>query len=162
MPKSKKRSSRRRASPWQGTVRLGLVFAGLIAVNVYFFFLRGGTSVRALLRTTELGKQGGAAAAIKGAGELDAANAAHAHAAGGAAQKKATAADDDDARVVEGAMKDDDTVERAWKRDGLGARDVNELATALGRVFDLRTVREGQSYQLRFSRHGCTRVSPGR
>src|SRR6201986_5659110 len=57
MPSQKgRKSSKRRTSPWQGSVRLGMVFAVLIGVNVYFFFLRGGTSLRALMKTTELAK----------------------------------------------------------------------------------------------------------
>jgi murein DD-endopeptidase MepM/ murein hydrolase activator NlpD len=47
-------------------------------------------------------------------------------------------------------MKDNDTVERVWRADGLTAKDVNELATALGKVFDLKTVRAGHTYALRF------------
>jgi murein DD-endopeptidase MepM/ murein hydrolase activator NlpD len=142
MPKQKKPRSRRRASPWQGTVRLALVFVALIGVNVYFFFLRGGTSVRELLRTAELGKQG--TAAISGAAT------APRPASSVAVSKPKAAEEPEDARVVEGTMKDDDTVERAWKRDGLSAREIAELAGALGRVFDLRTVRAGHIYQLRY------------
>jgi len=42
MPAQKgRKSKKRRASPWQGSVRLGAVFAVLIGVNVYFFLLRG-------------------------------------------------------------------------------------------------------------------------
>ena len=62
MPAQKGRRSKRRASPWQGSVRLGMVFAVLIGVNVYFFFLRGGTSLRALMKTTELAKHDPSAA----------------------------------------------------------------------------------------------------
>jgi len=63
MPSQKGRRTRqRRASPWQGSVRLGMVFAVLIGVNVYFFLLRGGTSLRALMKTTELQKANPAAA----------------------------------------------------------------------------------------------------
>jgi murein DD-endopeptidase MepM/ murein hydrolase activator NlpD len=146
MAKSKKKSSRRRVSPWQGSLRIALVFVALIGVNVYFFFLRGGTSLRALLKTTELAQK---TVSINGA-----ASGPHAPEPAPPAPKKpavAAGADDEpDARVVEGAMSDADTVERAWKRDGLAPKDVNELAAALAHVFDLKTVRAGQSYQLRF------------
>jgi murein DD-endopeptidase MepM/ murein hydrolase activator NlpD len=141
MPPKKKRS-RRRAAPWQGTLRLGLVFVALIGVNVYFFFLRGGTSLRALLKSSEMAKQAGPSAAMAPAG----ASAAKAPAPLG--PKKP--GEDEDARVVEGVMKETDTVEKVWKAQGLASRDVNELSTALGRVFDLRTVRAGHAYALRF------------
>jgi murein DD-endopeptidase MepM/ murein hydrolase activator NlpD len=141
MPKQK-RKSRRRVSPWQGSLRLLLVFAVLIGVNVYFFFLRGGTSLRALLKTAEMAKTQPAAIYPNGGPPK---------AASPAAKKTAPAKDDEpDSRVIEGAMGDSDTVERAWKRDGLAQKDVGELAAALGRVFDLKTVRAGHSYQLHF------------
>src|SRR4051794_1534586 len=138
MPKSK-RKSRRRVSPWQGSLRLLLVFAVLIGVNVYFFLLRGGTSVRALLKTAELGQKGQAAAIVPPVPPP-------------AAKKPAAAAPEDepDSRLIDAQMSDNDTVERAWKRDGLAPKDVNELAAALAKVFDLKTVRAGHAYQLHF------------
>src|SRR5438046_9454869 len=50
-----RRAPRRRArrSPWQGTLRLAAVFAVLVAVNVYFFFFRRGTSLNDLVRLSE-------------------------------------------------------------------------------------------------------------
>jgi len=139
MPKSKRKRPRR-VSPWQGSLRLLLVFAVLIGVNVYFFFLRGGTSLRALLKTTELAREGQPAAI------------ASPPSAAPAAKKQAAAATEEepDSRTVEGTMSDSDTVERAWKRDGLQPKDINELAAALAHVFDLKTVRAGHYYQLHF------------
>ena len=72
---------------------------------------------------------------------------------GDAGARRRPKADDpsaEEARVVEGTMADNDTVERAWKADGLPPATVNELADALGKVFDLRTVRAGHGYTLRF------------
>src|SRR3569833_525874 len=135
------RRSRRRASPWQGSVRLGLVFVVLIGANVYSFFLRGGTSLRALMKTTELAKANPAAGA-----PLVAAPAV----APAAAKAKAEDPTAEEARVVEGTMADNDTVERRWKADGLSPATVNAIANALGKVFDLRTVRAGHGYTLRF------------
>jgi murein DD-endopeptidase MepM/ murein hydrolase activator NlpD len=136
-PKGKKK---RRASPWQGSVRLGMVFAVLIGVNVYFFFLRGGTSLRALMKTTELAKSNPTTAPVAAAPSGVAA----------AAKAKTDDAAAEESRVVEGTMQDSDTVERRWKADGLQPKTVNELAAALGKVFDLRTVRAGHGYTLRF------------
>jgi murein DD-endopeptidase MepM/ murein hydrolase activator NlpD len=136
-PKGKKK---RRASPWQGSVRLGMVFAVLIGVNVYFFFLRGGTSLRALMKTTELAKSNPTTAPVVAVPSGVAA----------AAKAKTDDAAAEESRVVEGTMQDSDTVERRWKADGLQPKTVNELAAALGKVFDLRTVRAGHGYTLRF------------
>src|SRR3954467_12151840 len=135
-------SRKRRASPWQGSVRLGMVFAVLIAVNVYFFFLRGGTSLRALMKTTELAKSNPSVGAPLVA----------APASGGAAAPKPKTDDPsaEEARVVEGTMADNDTVERRWKADGLPPATVNAIANSLGKLFDLRTVRAGHGYTLRF------------
>ena len=118
---------------------MSLIFGALIAVNVYFFFLRGRTSLPDLIRTSEKGKQVGPSAAITPAG-----------APAPVAPKPKPAGDEEDARVVEGVMKETDTVERAWKTAGLAARDVNELAGALSKVFDLHTVRAGHAWTLRF------------
>src|SRR5262245_10256422 len=117
MPTDKGRR-KRRASPWQGSVRLGIVFAVLIGVNVYFFFLRGGTSLRALMKTTKLAKQNPSAVPL-------APTAAPSPA--GAPKPKSEDPTADEARVVEGTMQDNDTVERRWKADGLPPKTVNDL-----------------------------------
>lgn len=129
---------RRPPHRFRGTVRLTLVFGVLLGVNFYFFFVRGGTSLRDLMRP------GGILAAHSAAGLVAAA------ALPASPKPKPTVEEVDEARVVEGVMTDTDTVERVWKRDGLGPRQVNELAQALGKVFDLRMVRAGHSYTLRF------------
>src|SRR6476659_9645231 len=100
MPQPKGRK-KRRASPWQGSVRLGMVFAVLIGVNVYFFFLRGGTSLRALMKTTELAKSNPTAAAPISASPSGVAAAA--------AKAKADDPTADEARVVDGTMEESDT-----------------------------------------------------
>src|SRR6266540_3842785 len=134
---------KRRASPWQGSVRLGMVFAVLIGVNVYFFLLRGGTSLRALMKTTELAKQNPSVTApVAGSAGTGTSTAP--------AKPKSDDPTAEEARVVEGTMQDNDTVERRWKSDGLPPKTVNEVSTSLGKVFDLRTVRAGHGYTLRF------------
>ncbi len=118
---------------------MALIFGALIAINVYFFFLRGRTSLPDLIKTSAMGKQVGPSAAITPEGGP-----------APVAAKPKPSGDEEDARVVEGVMKETDTVERAWKAAGLAGRDVNELATALGKVFDLHTVRAGHAWTLRF------------
>ena len=142
MPSQKGRS-KRRASPWQGSVRLGLVFAVLIGVNVYFFLLRGGTSLRALMKTTEMAKSNATATAPVVAATPPVA-------APAPAKAKTDDAAAEEARIVEGALQDNDTIERRWKADGLPPATVNALSQALQKVFDTRTVRAGHAYTLRF------------
>lgn len=149
---SKKRSKRKRKeSPLRGTLRMAAIFAALIAVNVYFFFLRGGTSLRALLKETEAGK----AAVVSG-------DVPPPRPAPPPAKKPA---EEDEGRVVEGVMGEHDTVEKVWRGEGLSAREVAGLSQALGQVFDLRTIRAGHAYTLRFDAEGHLgsveyRVSP--
>lgn len=133
--KRSKRGSGKKArpSPWQGSLRLGAVFVALIGINVYFLFLRGGTSLRALMKTTELAKQNPSVAAP---------------APRRASQKSETITDE--GRLVEGALGDGDTLERAWKGAGLSPTLINGLAKALGKKLDLRSVRAGQRWTLRF------------
>src|SRR5438874_1296756 len=139
---AQKGKKKRRASPWQGSVRLGMVFAVLIGVNVYFFFLRGGTSLRALMKTTEMAKTNPAAAPLVATPVAAPAPIA--------ARPKGDDPSAEEARVVEGTLADNDTVERRWKADGLPPATVNAIATSLGKLFDLRTVRAGHGYTLRF------------
>jgi murein DD-endopeptidase MepM/ murein hydrolase activator NlpD len=147
---SKKNPKRvhRRAAPWQGTVRIALIIVALGFVNMYIFFWRGRTSLPDLIKTSELGKQLGPQAAIGG----------NSAAPAPAVAPKPKPVEEEDARVVEGVMKETDTVERVWKADGLAPKEVNELAAALGKVFDLHTVRAGHTYALRFDAEGHLRA----
>ena len=42
----RRRTPRRRPAEWRGTLQLAAVFAALVGINVYVFFVRGGTSIR--------------------------------------------------------------------------------------------------------------------
>jgi len=140
--KKVKARARRRVAPWQGTLRITMVIGLLLGVNLYIFVFKRGTSLRELLRASETAKSGGPAAIAVGGGAPPGPVAP--------AQKPKPAPEEEDARVVEGVMKESDTVERVWKAEGLEAREVNQLATALGKQFDLKTIRAGHGYTLRF------------
>jgi murein DD-endopeptidase MepM/ murein hydrolase activator NlpD len=131
----KKGRSRRRATPWQGSLRLALIVAVLVGINAYVFVFRRGTSMRDLMKTAELNKQVAPASAPI---------------APAPPRPKAEDPSSEEARVVEGTMQENDTVERVWKAQGLTPKLVNDLANALGKVFDLRTVRAGHTYTLRY------------
>jgi hypothetical protein len=124
---------------------MALIFSALIAINVYFFFLRGGTSLRALLRSSQHGTAMSAAIAPSGG----------APSAPPPPAARPKAVDEvDEARVVESVLGDRDTFERALRREGLGAKEVAELAQTLGKVFDLKTVQKGQTCTLRYDGEG--------
>jgi murein DD-endopeptidase MepM/ murein hydrolase activator NlpD len=154
MPSTKKRMRRRRAAPpWQGTVRLGLVFAALIGINVYILLLRGGTSLRALLRTSERGKAGTPIAALVARAPETGAPPATAHRPAARAGSDAA-----DTRVVEGALAAGETVEAALRREGVAVRDAGAIAAALSRVLDATVARAGLGYALAFDGDGSERV----
>ena len=117
-----------------------MVFAVLIGVNVYFFFLRGGTSLRALMKTTELAKEPGGGAADGGLGSAGRRRCQGevGRSVGGRGARR---------RRHDGRQRHR---RAALEGDGLPPATVNALATALGKVFDLRTVRAGHGYTLRF------------
>lgn len=119
-----------------------MVIGLLLAVNLYIFVFKPRTSLRDLVRATESGKAA-TAAMVADAGRAPGAATA-------TPVVKPKPAEEEDARVVEGVMKESDTVERVWKSEGISAREVNDLANALGKQFDLKTIRAGHSYTLRF------------
>jgi murein DD-endopeptidase MepM/ murein hydrolase activator NlpD len=137
MPKKRRIPS---SSPLSGTLRVGLVFVGLIGLNVYFFLLRGGTSLRALMKTTELSRKEGIGAGPPNAGGKSLTPVG----------SRSAPEEVDEARTIERKIEEGDTIERAWRAAELPQRLVGELAAALGAVFDLRTVRAGHTYTLRF------------
>jgi murein DD-endopeptidase MepM/ murein hydrolase activator NlpD len=125
---------------------LGAVFTVLLGVNAYFLYFKKGTSLRSLLRATEAGDKAPAAIVPK----------ADEGAAPAPSPKKApagapsSAADDEDARVVEGTLSDKDTIEAAWRRAGVPAKEVADASAALATLFDLRTARGGHTFTLRY------------
>jgi murein DD-endopeptidase MepM/ murein hydrolase activator NlpD len=150
MPRPTSARSRRRPSPWRGTIRLTLVFAFLIAVNVYYFFFRGGTSLRDLQRLSEE-KKGPSALVIPPAAPPGQ-SPADKRTPGQAAAPEATPEvnPDEDARVQAGVAGPSDTLAAVLKREGVPPPAAGQAIAALTKVFDPRTVRAGQAYTLRF------------
>jgi murein DD-endopeptidase MepM/ murein hydrolase activator NlpD len=130
---------------------MGLLFSALIAVNVYFFLLRGGTSLRALIHTSELGREGPQAAILGGPGV------AEPGARAPASPRQETVGRDDDGILVEGVMRAGDTLEERLRKDGLSAQGTRALTSALGRALDLKTVRAGQHYAIHLDAEGHLR-----
>src|SRR4051794_40735660 len=100
---------------------MALVFAVLIGLNLYIFVLRPKTSVRELLKTTKLAKQGASAAITAGGPSLPVPP----------PPKRRPISDDDDLRVVEGVVRPGDTLAQALAAAGLVTRDVNDVLAAL-------------------------------
>src|SRR5690348_14255065 len=114
-----RRKTRRRAKPsaLAGALRLGLVFAALIAVNVYIFYFRRGTSLKDLARLS----------ADKALAETVIAAPPKSKAAKAAAPERPALApgateDDpslDDGRLVEATLSATDTLAAILKRESV-------------------------------------------
>ena len=115
----------------RGTIRLGLVLAVLVAVNIYVFFIREGTSIPAVKR------------ASVNAPAADAGPAAPPAEAG---------------RRVKGAVQASDSLGKILRREGLAQPEADALIRALSPVMDLRKIRAGQSYRLHLDDTGLLLV----
>ncbi len=142
MPRNQQLTRRRRKrSPFAGAVRLGVVFLLLIAVNAYFFFFRHGTSLKDLERLS---------AEKKPAALLPPPPAPKKKEAAPPAALAAEAMLDEEGRAVSGTIGAGDTLGSALKREEIPARTAGQVIDALGKVFNVRNVRAGQGYTLRY------------
>ena len=124
------------------------VFALLGMVNAYFFFFRGGTSLRHLLRLTEAGKT---PPALIGP---DAAASPPAPAPEAAVKPSRTPTPPplepfDEGRAVEGTVGVDESLEAAISEAGVSAGDVSAVAAALDKIWPRRPSGE-LGYVVRF------------
>jgi murein DD-endopeptidase MepM/ murein hydrolase activator NlpD len=172
MALTKSRSKRKRVptapSPRRGSLRLALVLAVLVGVNLYVFLWRGNTSIPAVMEQAAMaGREGGpgatagltpaarpategpAAAGAQAAGEAGSnAGSAGAEAAAGAG------AGTGEPRLVEGEVQTGDSMGRILRREGMTPPEADELIRTLQEHMDLRSIRPGQSYRLRFDAAG--------
>lgn len=152
---TRKRRKRARRAFGRGTIRLAAVLAVLVGVNVYVFFFRGGTSIQDVKKAVQKARiegEGGARAASRGD-------------AGGAVAGGAVAGGPVPGRVAEGRVRAGDSLGAILKREGLDATCADEVIRALRPVFNLRSIREGQTYRIELDDEGRVvgfelRVSP--
>ena len=145
MPRLQATRRRRKSQPIQGLLLLGGVFALLIAINVYIFFFRGGTSLGDLARLSEERK---ASPALIAPPKREPALAKGAAAKG--AVEVVEPLGEDDGRTAEGRIGAGESLAVALKREGVPPRTVVQVAEALGRLFDPKLVRQGHTYVLHF------------
>jgi murein DD-endopeptidase MepM/ murein hydrolase activator NlpD len=159
MRKRRQTGAPRRAP--KNSLRLSALLLALVAMNVYVFFFRGGTSVRDVLRSQAVRGAPAASSSAPPASVLPhepapaSANAPATAAAPAAAALPAL--EDEDARRVEGVMGASDTLAGALKREGLSAGDIDAIVQALRGLWDPRTARGGQSYLVGFDAEGHLR-----
>lgn len=125
----------KRRSGWQGSMRLGALFAVLVGVNVYVFFFRGGTSIRDVLKSGAIAKRP-AAAATSSSGSGDP-----------AAQPGAPS--NDDSVVVKGSLAGHLGLLGALSAVNIDRTQANEVIAALRPALDLRALRPKQSFEVR-------------
>jgi murein DD-endopeptidase MepM/ murein hydrolase activator NlpD len=157
------------SSPIGGTVRLGLVLAVLVGINLYVFLWRGDTSIPAVMEQAAMAdKQGGVAeqpAARAGA------TAGKGQETPGRAEGDDPAVDDDDlgeadpgrelpekadteGRWVTGQVQPGDSMGRILRRENMSPPEADEVIRALGEHMDLRKIRPGQPYRVHFDDEG--------
>jgi murein DD-endopeptidase MepM/ murein hydrolase activator NlpD len=164
-------------SPKRGSLRLGAVLAVLVAVNLYVFLWRGNTSIPAVMEKASmagresLGPEGSAtnaapAGAATGAGTQAGEGAADPGRAPGAEQAAgvdpgagtgAAAAGEPgagEARWIEGEVQNGDSMGRILRREGMTPPEADELIRTLQEHMDLRAIRPGQTYRVRFDAGG--------
>jgi murein DD-endopeptidase MepM/ murein hydrolase activator NlpD len=154
----------------KGSLRLAVVLAVLVGVNLYVFLWRGNTSIPAVMEQAAMaGREGGPNGQQAGqkldpklqqAGEAGAAaTAAQGEAqagqpGAGAAEAEVEPAAPGEGRLIEGEVQPGDSMGRILRREGMTPPEADELIRTLQEHMDLRSIRPGQSYRVRFDAGG--------
>lgn len=163
MASTRRRPKRKRLStapsPQRGTLRLALVLAVLVGVNLYVFLWRGDTSIPAVMEQAAMAGREDALGAEVVEPEGEAAG------EGEMAEVEAAAGEDaedgvvtGEARWVDGEVQAGDSMGRILQREGMTPPEADELIRALRDHMDLRRIRPGQTYRLRFDAGGRLEV----
>lgn len=135
--------------PNRGSLRLAVVLAILVGVNLYVFLWRGKTSIPAVMEQAAMaGREG----ALDADGVEPADGVAVAAEAGEVEDE--VAVDPGEDRWVEGEVQGGDSMGRILRREGMTPPEADELIRVLQEHMDLRAIRPGQSYRLRFDAAG--------
>src|SRR5437016_4013172 len=138
MPRRRKRRS------WQGSLRLGALLSVLLAINVYVFFFRGGTSLRDILKAQSVG--GEAPDAPNGAQSVGGLIAPPGQ---NTPDRPSVQVDDADHRHIDGIVVAGDSLVSLVRRQGLAAAQAEAVAKALtAAAWDPRSFRAGQAYRI--------------
>jgi murein DD-endopeptidase MepM/ murein hydrolase activator NlpD len=157
MPRKPKRRQRNQPrggsarSAARGTLRLGLVLLGLVVVNLYVFLWRGGTSIPDVM------EQAAVAGAKEGAGLTEGEPEEPKEGEKAEPPRPADEAEgspDEVGRWVEGEVAGGDSLIKILRREGLTPPEADEVIRALGDEPEIKTIREGQTYRIRFDDAG--------
>lgn len=126
-----------------GSLRLALVIAVLVGINLYVFLWRGGTSIPAVMEKAAVaGNDSGALVDAESEGSRPGQNA------------PAPASEQTSDREVAGEVKPGDSMGQILRREGMSAGEADELIRALGGILDFRKLRAGQKFVLHFDGSG--------
>ncbi len=152
---SKRRSTRRAHSEsrshgsHRGTLRLGVVIAILVGINLYVFLWRGETSIPAVMEKASVAGNGNGALVDSHEQER------LAQAQRGVSNTLGTGTPVQSAtRAVSGEVASGDSMGRILRREGMDAKAADELIRALSPSLDLSKIRPGQTFTLRFDAGG--------
>lgn len=149
--KSKKRKQQRRVppapSPNRGSLRLGLALLALVAVNIYFFVYRDGTSIPDVMEKAALAGDLERTPLIDLDSDLDSAESGDDTAVIEEADE-----DDDPGTAISGEVGKGDSLIRILSRHGIGQKAAHGVVTAL--AADLKRIFPGQSYRLHLAPSG--------
>ncbi|MFH0903531.1 MAG: hypothetical protein V2A73_23120 [Pseudomonadota bacterium] len=153
MRQSRRRLAQSRRARLRSALRISIVLGALVAMNIYVFFFRGGSSIKDIRKAAHLARVEqnretavGAAAAAVSARDGSAAGLL----AGVIASPKRSGA----ARVVEGRIRKGDSLAAILVRESVGRDDFEALLRSLRPEIDFRSIRDGQTYSLYFDDNG--------
>jgi murein DD-endopeptidase MepM/ murein hydrolase activator NlpD len=149
-PKRRHKKQPRKASAARGSLRLGLILLALVGINLYVFLWRGGTSIPDVMEQAAVAgdKEGGLS---KGDPEEPE------EGEKGDPPRPADESEgspDEAGRWVEGEVASGDSLIKILRREGLTQQEADELIRALGAQPEIKTIREGQTYRIRFDDAG--------
>jgi murein DD-endopeptidase MepM/ murein hydrolase activator NlpD len=150
-PQRRRRKQPRKGSSARGSLRLGLVLLILVVVNLYVFLWRGGTSIPDVMEQAAVaGDQSGG-----GLSKGDPEEPREGERGEPPRPADESAGSPDEAgRWVEGEVAPGDSLIKILRREGLTVQEADEVIRALGDVEAIKTIREGQTYRIRFDDAG--------
>jgi murein DD-endopeptidase MepM/ murein hydrolase activator NlpD len=141
-------------------LRLALILALLVGVNLYVFLWRGDTSIPAVMEQAAMaghkGQELGGGAGRAGAGKAGAAEDEDDDDVLGPAEPGRALPEqaEADGRQVEGEVQSGDSMGGILRREGMTPPEADDLIRVLREHMDLRKIRPGQSYRLHFDDDG--------
>ncbi len=166
MAESSSRRRRKRLpaakSPAGGSMRLGVILALLVGVNLYVFLWRDNTSIPDVVKRAALaGQKSDPANGLKDAPKPDddgdeIAEVADAQAGEGAPNGGQALPEraETDGRWVDGEVQSGDSLGRILRRENMTPPEADEVIRALRDHMDFRKIRPGQTYRIRFDDDG--------